>query len=186
MAQTAPSFHTINPLPDGSRLHIRAIRPSDRDMLNAEFHKLSSDSVRNRFMSSKRDLTSEELDFLTQVDFTSHVALVAELPTEQGLVPVAVGRYVRDPDMPDRAEFALTVADAWQNRGIGKVLMRHLIDCARGQGVEYFDAMLFAENRAMLHLLRHCGLALKMVNDGDIDTVSLYLQAPERQHSLAG
>ena len=186
MAQTAPTFHTINPLPDGSRLHLRAFRSSDRDMLQAEFDKLSSESVRNRFLSAKRDLTSDELDFLTQVDFTSHVALVAELQTEQGLVPVAVGRFVRDPEMPDHAEFALTVADAWQNRGIGKVLMRHLIDCARGLGVEYFDAMLFAENRAMLHLLRHCGLTLKTVNEGDIDTVSLYLQAPERLTSLAG
>ena len=119
MAQTAPTFHTINPLPDGSRLHLRAIRSSDRDMLQAEFDKLSSESVRNRFLSAKRDLTSDELDFLTQVDFTSHVALVAELQTEQGLVPVAVGRFVRDPEMPDHAEFALTVADAWQNRGIG-------------------------------------------------------------------
>ncbi len=175
MAQTPPSFHTVNPLPDGSRLRIRRIRPEDREALLAGFEKLSPESRRNRFLDTKRNLSGKELDFLTQVDFDSHVALVAEISSEDGLVPVAVGRFVRDPAMPDHAEFALTVADEWQGRGIGKVLLRHLVDCARGLGVEYIDATLFTENRPMLQLLRHSGLALQASNRGGIDTVSLQL-----------
>lgn len=181
MAQTPPTFHTINPLPDGSRVHLRAIRPEDREALLGGFQKLSPESRRNRFLDTKRNLSGKELDFLTLVDFSSHVALVAEIETDNELVPVAVGRFVRDPVMPEHAEFALTVADAWQGRGIGKVLLRHLIDCARGLGVEYFDATLFTENRPMLQLLRHSGLALQANNRGGIDTVSLHLATQENR-----
>ena len=145
-------------LPDGRVMRVRAIRPEDRDTLRAEFLKLSKATVRDRFFSIKLDLTPAELSYFTEVDFDRHVALVAELETAAGLQPVAVGRMVRMSDQPDHAEVAITVTDAMQGKGIGKIMLARLIDCARQLGVRHVDASVLADNERMLNLIRKSGL----------------------------
>lgn len=175
MRQLSASYHTSVELRGGQSLHLRPIRPEDRLILRSEFHRLSPDSVRNRFFNAKQCLTEAELDYLTEVDFIDHVALMAEVESDACRYPVAVGRFVRDGDDPDRAEFAITVVDAWQGRGVGKTLLLHLIACARELGVRHFVGLLFAENRRMLRLLHSIGLPLEMSSDAGIDTISLRL-----------
>ena len=48
------SYQASDILPGGQTLHVRAIRPQDRDTLHAEFLKLSKASVRDRFFSIKQ------------------------------------------------------------------------------------------------------------------------------------
>lgn len=177
MREISPFFHTRVTLPDGVELRLRAIRPSDRTTLRTEFLRLSPDSVRNRFLNAKRSLSDKELGFLTEVDFTMHVALMAEVEHNGLMRSIGVGRFVRESASPERAEFAITVIDEWQGRGVGKALLRQLIECARQLGVRQFDGMLFADNRPMLHLLHHVGLPLQVESDAGIDSVSLQLQA---------
>jgi len=95
MRRISSSYSARETLPDGRCLYIRAIRPSDRKRLHDEFHKLSAASVRDRFFNVKLDLTPQELTFFTEVDFSMHVALVAELEIGSGRRPVDVGRFVR-------------------------------------------------------------------------------------------
>ena len=125
------SYSNIETLPGGQRLRLRAIRPEDRETLRAEFLKLSKATVRDRFFSIKLDLTAAELKFFTEVDFDQHVALVAELETAAGVRPAAVARLVRSSEQPKHAEIAITVTDALQGMGIGKLMLKQLIDCAQ-------------------------------------------------------
>jgi GNAT superfamily N-acetyltransferase len=151
------SYRVTETLPGGQRLRLRAIRPDDRDRLREEFLKLSTDTVRDRFFSIKLDLTPAELTYLTEVDFQHHVALVAELEAGAGHIPVAVGRLVRDNDNPDHSEIAITVTDDMQARGIGRVVLKHLLNCARELGIRHVDASVLAENTSMLKLIRRSG-----------------------------
>ena len=48
-------------LDDGAALELRVIRPSDKTALAEAFRRLSVQSRRQRFLSSKTDLSEEEL-----------------------------------------------------------------------------------------------------------------------------
>jgi len=173
MPRISATYQTQDSLPDGQVIYLRAIRPGDREKLREEFLKLSKASVRDRFFSVKLDLTPAELSYFTEVDFSRHVALVAELETSTGRRPAGVGRFVRIAEQPDHAEIALTVVDEMHGMGIGKVLLRRLIDCARELGVRHLDATVFAENRRMSNMLRKTGLPLESQLEDGVRTISL-------------
>ena len=170
------NYRATEALADGRRLLLRTIQPDDRETLLREFHRLSADSVRNRFFGVKLDLTPEELEFFTVVDLRNHVALVAELELGGDRQAAGVGRFVRQQDAPDHAEMALTVVDALQGNGIGKILLQHLIACARLLDISYLEATVFADNQRMLHLLRRTGMPVKARTRGSIRTLSLTIE----------
>ncbi len=169
------SYHATDTLPDGRIVYLRAIKPSDREALRRGFLQLSKASVRDRFFSVKRDLTPAELTYFTEVDFLHHVALVAELQDGTQLRPVGVGRFVRKHDQPDHSEIALTVLDELHGKGIGKVLLNRLIDCARELGVRHLDATVLVQNTRVSDMLRKTGLPLQATTEGNIKTLSLAL-----------
>ena len=171
------SYGATETLPNGQLVRLRAIRPDDRAALRNEFLKLSKGTVRDRFFSIKLDLTPTELKYFTEVDFEQHVALVAELKTDSGYQPAAVGRLVRSADQADHAEIAITVTDALQGKGIGKIMLRRVIDCARELGVRRIDASVLADNKRMMHLIRKTGLPFDSRLREGIQTISLHLSA---------
>lgn len=70
--------------------------------------------------------------------------------------PAAVGRYARYTGT-HRADVALTIDDAWHNRGLGWTLLDTLIITAHHHGFVAFDTIVTADNQAMLHLLQKRG-----------------------------
>lgn len=175
MPGISASYHATDILPDGRTVHLRAIRPGDRENLRRGFQQLSQASVRDRFFSLKQDLTPRELSYFTEVDFQHHVALVAELQDGTQLRPVGVGRFVRNNDQPDHSELALTVIDELQGKGIGKVLLYRLIDCARELGVRHLDATVLAQNTRVSRILSKTGLPFQATIEDGIKTISLAL-----------
>ena len=169
------AYHATDILPDGRTVHLRAIRPGDRENLRQGFQQLSQTSVRDRFFSVKLNLTPNELTYFTEVDFLHHVALVAELQDGTQLRPVGVGRFVRCTDQPDHSEIALTVIDELQGKGIGKVLLYRLIECARELGVRHLDATVLAQNTRVSKMLSKTGLPLHATIEDGIKTISLAL-----------
>jgi GNAT superfamily N-acetyltransferase len=142
-------------LRDGSQVDIRRLRPSDAPVLASAFEQLSSESRRLRFMSPKPSLSPRELAYLTDVDGHRHEALGAsDHATREG---VGVARFVRLEEEPEVAEVAVTVVDSWQRRGLGTVLLEHLADQARSQGITHFSALISSENTGVLEVLRHAG-----------------------------
>jgi acetyltransferase len=69
---------------------------------------------------------------------------------------VAVARYVVAPDNAS-CEFAIVVADAWQQRGVGTRLMEALMDAARRRGLTTIFGEVLASNHKMLALVRRLG-----------------------------
>jgi len=54
-------------------------------------------------------------------------------------------------------EFAVTVADPWQGKGIGVILMEQLIAIAKERGITSLWGIVLAENTHMLALARKLG-----------------------------
>jgi acetate---CoA ligase (ADP-forming) len=147
-------------LRDGASLHLRAIQPEDKPLLADHFRRLGPESVRHRFFGMKKDLTPDDLRLFTEADFEQHVGLVGTHATASGEEIVVVGRYFRLAPAEDgvaRAEFALAVADEWQGRGAGTVMLEQLARHASEAGVERFEADVLEDNLPMLGLLANLG-----------------------------
>ena len=142
-------------LGDGASISVRPIEPGDKPQLQRGFERLSGASVYKRFLSPLTQLRPMDLIYLTEVDHHDHEALIAF--DEQTGEPVGVARYVRSATEPAEAEFAITVVDDWQRRGVGTALMGQLAERARAEGVRRFTALLLAENREMRGLLEKLG-----------------------------
>jgi RimJ/RimL family protein N-acetyltransferase len=140
-------------LTDGTRVVIRTIRPSDRELLERSRERFSDESMRRRFMGPKPRLSTTELRYLTEVDGESHVALVAVLLDDLEAI-VGVARFVRHRDDPFTAEAAIIVADDMQGKGLGKRLAHQLADAARDRGIRRFEASMLSDNKAALALMR--------------------------------
>ncbi|MCP4982497.1 MAG: GNAT family N-acetyltransferase [Gammaproteobacteria bacterium] len=175
MATGVSQIRTSDTLVDGREVYFRGITPSDRETLHKAFHRLSPASVRSRFFNAKFDLTPGELDFLTEVDFLKHVALVAEIDIDEQRCAVGIGRFVRGRDHPGHAEIALTVADEHQGKGVGKALLKQLIKLAKELGVRHFDAMVLADNKPMSQLMLSTGLKTQSNTSEGVNTISLQL-----------
>jgi GNAT superfamily N-acetyltransferase len=68
-----------------------------------------------------------------------------------------VARYIRSSQDGEVAEVAVTVADDWQGRGLGRALLDRLTDHARQAGVRRFSALVQSDNSASLGLLEGVG-----------------------------
>jgi GNAT superfamily N-acetyltransferase len=151
-------------LRDGSQVDIRRLRPSDAPVLANAFERLGFESRRLRFMTPKPELSPRELAYLTDVDGRHHEALGAS--DHQRGDGVGVARFVRLEQEPQVAEVAVTVVDEWQRRGLGTLLLEHLTDQARAQGITHFSALISSENTGVLELLRHAGGEIVPVASG--------------------
>jgi RimJ/RimL family protein N-acetyltransferase len=139
-------------LSDGTAVRIRPVVPADKPRLAEAMAKLSAESVRRRFLAAKPSLSAAELRYLTEVDGSDHIALVAVLDDDPDRV-AAVARCVRTEPGGDTAEFAIVVGDALQARGLGTALAAALAQRARSAGIRRFEATTLAENEAVQHLI---------------------------------
>ncbi len=162
----------------GSVLHLRPIRPDDGERLT-EFHEhLSPQSVYRRFFFMHPRLSAAEVERFTHVDYVDRLALVVERP--DGLV--AVGRYERLPDT-GQAEVAFVVADEFQHRGIGTVLLEHLADAALPNGITTFTAQTLADNQDMLDVFMKSGFHVTSTREYGTVTVRFSIEPDDAYRS---
>ncbi|HNA97976.1 MAG TPA: GNAT family N-acetyltransferase [Marmoricola sp.] len=144
-------------LKDGTPGWAWPLLPTHRDSLARAFDELSPESRRLRFLTPVEHLSEAMLHQLVdEVDGVDHIALVlfAETPTQ--VLPIAIGRIVRYPEMNDVADLAVTVRDDWQGRGAATALL-HLLARHRPAGVHRILTEVAMENPASLAMLRHLG-----------------------------
>ena len=139
----------------GDRVHVRPIRPDDKQKLLDAFERLSPKSRYRRFFSATPKLRAGQVRYLTEVDHHTHEALVAIDPrSNEGPRRLPVHPLARRPGGRGnrrRGRRRLTWARPRDRAPNG------LTDRAREEGVERFSAMVLAENEPMLDLLRRLG-----------------------------
>lgn len=154
MSETA-SYTARELLRDGSPVDIRALRPEDEAGMLAAIGQTSAQSLQRRFFVMKRHFSDKERAYFMDIDFKNHVAIVALADESGGKAIVGGGRYIVTE--PGRAEMGFVVIDAWQGRGIGSILMRHLMKIAGDAGLQELTAEVLAENAAMLKVFGKFG-----------------------------
>ena len=172
MAEAA-DYSALEQLRDGRPVKIRALRPDDRADMLAAIGRTSMQSLRRRFFVSKKGFSKREMAFFLDVDFESHVALVAQIDEDERPTIVGGGRYIIV--QPGQAEIAFVVVDAYQGQGIGTILMRHLAILARDAALKELIADVLPENSAMLKLFRKFGFKTTSKGSGQVTHLVLQL-----------
>ncbi len=129
---------------------IRAALPADASGLERMFYRLSPTSI-SRWLfipAQSHPRWAAVLASLANVDYQDQYAVVALVEDEI----IGIARYDRGPTLLE-AELGIIIEDAWQSRGIGKLLLTFLIIEARRQHIQTFTAMMLSENRPALRLL---------------------------------
>jgi GNAT superfamily N-acetyltransferase len=124
----------------GRRLWLRLLEPSDANLLRRFFWRLSSESVYRRFMAPIKAPSNALVERLVDIDHCHREALIAL--DERGIVGVA--RYGT---VGATHDVAVVVADDWQGRGVGALLLRRLAHIARARGITSFHATMLGDNR---------------------------------------
>lgn len=138
-------------LRDGSTAHLRPITPEDAGLLVDFYSRVSDESKYYRFFAPYPQLSARDVARFTQVDYHDRLALIVLV----GDPMIAVGRYERTG--PDRAEVAFLVEDEHQGRGLGQLLLEHLAQAARENGIAKFTAEVLPDNRRMLTVFTEAG-----------------------------
>jgi acetyltransferase len=153
-------------LSDGARVVIRPVLPQDRELISTFFDDLAADARCNRFMHPVREPSSELLRQFTQVDYANHVALIAEVFADGRETVIGEARYVCGAD--PSAEISVSVSEAWQGKGLAKLMLTKLECRAAAAGVRRFIGYTFATNEKMLSLARKVGFSEKPAVQGVI------------------
>ena len=171
-------FVTTEQLKDGTAVTVRAVRPDDKGRIVAAFRELEPETIYTRYFQYKSELTPEELQRATEVDFENAVALVVTIGQGEGETIIGGARYVvYEASTTRSAEIAFTVEEDYQGQGIASSLLRHLIQIARTRGLARLDAEVLTSNRSMLAVFSRSGLPMKTERLDDVVLVTLALGA---------
>ena len=149
----------------GQAISIRPMRPEDLEIETEFVQSWSPETRYNRLFSAGSYTSPERLKQITRIDYARDMALIATVMLEDREVQLGVARYVRRKD-DKTCEFALSVADAWQHRGIGRALMLNLMDAAAAAGIDTMMGDILSSNAPMLHFMRSLGFAVEASPEG--------------------
>ena len=144
---------------DGTEFLIRPIRPDDEALLRRFHETLSESSVYRRYAHVVRldaRVAHSRLIRSCFIDYDREMALVALPPAGDQPSIVAVGRLIKSHEGVE-AEFALVVTDKFQHHGLGRELLRRLIEVGRAEGVGRIVGHILSDNSAMLRVCKELG-----------------------------
>jgi acetyltransferase len=137
-------------LPDGTRVFLRPLREADLAHAQEYFGALSEQSKYLRFMTPTPVLTAETLGLVVQTLHEAGAGItvaIVDHGTEQVLIG---GARIVPTERRGSCEFALSIVDEWQGRGLGTILMREAVRLARELGYHRIEGSVLTINSKML------------------------------------
>jgi GNAT superfamily N-acetyltransferase len=139
---------------------IRPIHPTDSVMEGNFIRNLSVETKHYRFLGGVKELSPAELKRLCDVDGSHSMALVATVKKNGRETEIGVSRYAGC-SSDGVGEMAVTIADAWQHKGLGQLLVKRLITYAKTHGVKQLYSVELADNAAMREFAIELGMSVK-------------------------
>jgi len=143
-------------LRDGTLAVIRPATAGDAAAIQGLVRSLTPTSRYSRFFSGIQELSPEWLARFSRAEPRRDVSILATVLRDGTETLVGMGQYAADP-WPERCDFAVLVADAWQGHGLGRRLLRNLECLAREAGFERIEGEVLAHNSTMLGLAHVMG-----------------------------
>lgn len=168
-------------LRDGTTAAVRPAQPSDRAALGEFFAGLSPESRRRRFFSAAVPQDKLLESFCNSSDPRVRLTLVVTRFRPAGERVIAAATYDARDDKT--AEAAIAVADDFQGKGLGTLLLERLALLAVRHGFTRLWAVTGVENRRMMEIFRNSGFGLREKQEGGY--VEIDLSAAPTEASVA-
>ncbi|MEX0333693.1 bifunctional acetate--CoA ligase family protein/GNAT family N-acetyltransferase [Vibrio tubiashii] len=164
-------YEQLITLKDGEEVLLRPILPEDEPHHADFIHNVSKEDLYKRFFTDVGEFNHEALANLTQIDYDREMAFVAVSQSRVGCPIIGVSRALINPDNTD-AEFAILIRSDLKGNGLGKVLMKKIIEYCQHKGTKQMSGMTMPTNRGMLMLAQGLGFKLDVqFEDGTADMV---------------
>lgn len=150
---------------------LRPIRGEDEPALKVFHEELSTESIRYRFFTARRNFRHRELALFAQIDYQQEMAFVA-IDTNDKIIGVV--RTWTDADLL-QAEFSILVADSAKGLGLGSTLMKKMIKYCTQKGTIEMKGTVLSDNTPMLKLANKLGFKVKRRLDADVIEIILPL-----------
>jgi acyl-CoA synthetase (NDP forming) len=190
-AESGASVYAL--LADGTTIEIRPATPGDLTMVKLMHEAMSPDNSYLRFFGLSKLSAEREARRVCRAPGPDHEAILAF----KGRDLVGVASY-EITGRSSAAEIAFAVSDDMHGRGVGTLLLEHLVSAACRHGVRTFVAPVLSENAEMLKVLADAGLKTqRQAGDGVIEMAcdlphgdsdprwETYLEAVERREGRA-
>jgi acetyltransferase len=164
---------------DGSDVTFRPIQPEDEMMLRRFHETLSERTVHMRYlhaMQLSQRIAHERLARLCYIDYDREIALVAVRRNPYNNEPelMSVGRLTKRHGT-DTAEYAIIVSDRFQHQGLGKEMLRRLIEVARDEHIGMVFGTVLEENAEMLSMVDKLGFTIVDTDNPELKRAELRL-----------
>ncbi|MBN1515843.1 acetate--CoA ligase family protein [Candidatus Sumerlaeota bacterium] len=159
-------------LEDGDKILIRPIMASDEPLVAKYHENLSERTVYLRFLhmiNLSARVAHERLLRICFNDYSREIALVAEHKNEETGENEIVGivRLTRVGEH-NYVEYVILITDNWQNRGLGTLLLKKLIETARAEGVRNIIGIIHPQNMLMRKVCEKVGFRLRYDEDEEL------------------
>ncbi len=174
------NVETRAPLPDGTEILFRPMKPTDEKMLRDMLYMCSERSIAFRFFKPIKAFPHRFIQEFTNVDYSKDMAIVAVTQETGGEHIVGVGRYYLN-ETNNKAEVSFLVRDDWQSRKIGSYLLDLLVKAGKARDVSGFEANVLAKNQGMLSVFYNSGFEVKTKREEDTYIISWSGRSPEKE-----
>jgi acetyl coenzyme A synthetase (ADP forming)-like protein len=164
-------------LRDGTTASIRLAIPTDKVAMASFFAALSQQSRLRRFFSLTGPDDKLISSFCDDSNPRQQVTLIVTQWVGNAETINAVGSYVARDETA--AEIGLAVADAWQGKGIGTLMLERLALIAAANGIRHFWAMTMFENASMLEVFRGSGFECRSKTEQGVVEIDLSVMPSE-------
>jgi len=139
---------------DGDRVLLRPLKVADGALYPDFLKDVNSEDLRLRFFAPMRELSPEMIDKLIHYDPANAMAFIAIEESSGHMLGVV---RLHDDASGRNGEFAILVRSQLKGRGLGWLLMKHMITYAKEKGLENVRGQVLAENSTMLIMCAELG-----------------------------
>ena len=153
VARGTRGFGWRDSLRDGTEIVTRLARPEDTAAVEALHSRCSQESLLHRYFTPKNSWREENLRRISG-GHRGMTLVVTESDASRTEDVIAIGNaFPLGPNDPSVGEIALLVEDSWHGKGIGRLLLAHLMEAAPRLGFAEVVAYVLGRNDAMSALL---------------------------------
>jgi acyl-CoA hydrolase/RimJ/RimL family protein N-acetyltransferase len=164
-------------LDDGTEVRIRPIKPTDEARLHELFYRLSEETIYKRFCGIVKYMPHKNLQRFCTIDYSRDMTLAAVIGSGDVERIVGLATYNLK-TQTGFAEIALVVDDAFQGRGIGKLLMQRMTEFAKSRQIKGFTAYTLGYNSPMLRVFECSGHAVEVTPEDQGCVVRIPFDTP--------
>ena len=156
---------------DGEEVVIRPAKPVDERRIQEHYYGLDKEDIFSRFRHEKTSFSRSDVEIRSHVDYVKDLTLLAVVGEFGFGRVVALGECMLIEKI-NMAEVAFSVNKRYQNKGIGRRILRKLADTAREKGLFGLMAYTSPNNQSMIRMFKSLPYKVKSSFDGEGVTLS--------------